>query len=73
MTRNWAEVNDFLNGAYKTGKQIKFKTAMRKSSLCDYSDECIIVIEAITNTKTEVGAVPQNADASSKQFTNSIS
>ena len=31
----WNEVNDVLNGIYKTGKQIEFYTLMLKASLCN--------------------------------------
>ena len=37
-TKNWAEINDDSRGTYNTNSQIKFKTTMLKSSLCDYSD-----------------------------------
>ena len=37
-TRNWVEINDEARGAYNVNSQIKFKTPMLKSSLCDYSD-----------------------------------
>ena len=36
-TKNWVEINDYARGTYNTNNQIKFKTAMLKSSLCDYS------------------------------------
>ena len=34
-TKNWAEINDEARGTYFPNKQIKFKTAMLGSSLCD--------------------------------------
>ena len=34
-TRNCVEINDDKRGAYSPNKQIRFKTAMLKSSLCD--------------------------------------
>ena len=34
-TRNWAEINDEASGTYSPNKQIKFKTAVLRSSLCD--------------------------------------
>ena len=34
-TRNWAEINDEARGTYAPNKQIKFKTSMLRSSLCD--------------------------------------
>ena len=42
-TRNWVEINDDIRGAYSSNKQIRFKTTMLKSSLCYYSDACILV------------------------------
>ena len=37
-TRNWVEINDHVRGAYSPNIQIRFKTAMLRSSLCDCSD-----------------------------------
>ena len=42
-TKNWVEINDALRGTYNTNAQIKFKTTMLNSSLCDYSDAYILV------------------------------
>ena len=42
-TRNWVEINDESRGTYNVNSQIKFKTIMLKSSLCDYSDAYILV------------------------------
>ena len=42
-TRNWVEINDEARGTYSPNKQIKFKTSMLRSSLCDYSDAYILV------------------------------
>ena len=42
-TRNWIEINDDIRAAYSPNKQIRFKTAMLRSSLCDYSDAYILV------------------------------
>ena len=42
-TRNWVEINDESRGTYNVNSQIKFKTTMLKSSLCDYSDAYILV------------------------------
>ena len=57
-TRNWVETNDESRGAYNVNSQIKFKTTMLKSSLCDYSDAYILVKETITITGAgnDVGA-----------------
>ena len=37
-TKKWVEINDDLRGMYYTNSQIKFKTIMLKSTLCNYSD-----------------------------------
>ena len=46
--KNWVKVNDELRGTYNVSDQIKFKTIMLKSSLCDYSDVNILVKGKIT-------------------------
>ena len=47
-TRNWVEINDESRGTYNVNSQIKFKTAMLNSSLCDFSDAYILVKGRIT-------------------------
>ena len=47
-TKNWVEINYQLRGMYNVDSQIKFKTSMLKSSLCDYSDAYILVSGTIT-------------------------
>ena len=42
-SRNWVEINDEIRGAYSPNKQIRFKTAMLRSSLCNNSDAYILV------------------------------
>ena len=42
-TRNWVEINDNTNGVYSRNNQIRFKTSMLRSSLCDYSDAYVLV------------------------------
>ena len=41
-TRNWVEINDKSRGAY-TSNDIKFKTTMLRSNLCDYAAAYILV------------------------------
>ena len=36
-TINWVEINNELRGTY-TSNNIKFKTTMLRSNLCDYED-----------------------------------
>ena len=47
-TKNQVEINDDLRGTRNTNNQIKFKTSMLRSSLCDYSDVYVPVSGAIT-------------------------
>ena len=37
-TKNWVEINYESRSGYNANSQIKSKTKMLKSSLCDYSD-----------------------------------
>ena len=47
-TKNWVEINGDVHGTYNKDSQIRFKTSMLKSSLCDYSDAYILVKRTIT-------------------------
>ena len=51
-TKNWVEVNDESRGTYNVISQIKFKTTMLKSGLCDYSDAYVHVKGTITVNNT---------------------
>ena len=42
-TKHWVEINNESRGAYNINSQIKFKTTMLKSRLCNYSDAYILV------------------------------
>ena len=78
-TRNWIEINDESRGAYNVNSQIKFKTTMLKSSLCDYSDAYILVKGTITvNNTAAQGAAANNTNKkvifkNCPPFTNCIS
>ena len=48
-TRNWVEINGESIGTY-TSNDIRFKTTMLRSSLCDYADAYILVKGTITIT-----------------------
>ena len=61
-TRNWVEVNDQSRGKYNDEKEIRFKTTMLKSSLCDYSDAYILVKGEITITGAGANAAARQAD-----------
>ena len=49
-TKNWVEINDDAREMHNTNNQIKFKTVMLRSGMCDYSDAYIHVRETITIT-----------------------
>ena len=46
-TKTWVEINDDARGTYINNSQIKLKTSMLKSSLCDYSDGYILAYGTI--------------------------
>ena len=64
-TKNWVEINDESKGTYNFNSQIKFKTTMLKSSLCDYSDAYILVKGTITVNNT--AAADANANNTNKK------
>ena len=65
-TKNWVEINDESRRTYSTNSQIKFKTTMLKSSLCDYSDAYIFVKGKITITGRGADAAAKQADERDK-------
>ena len=48
-TKSWVEINDESRGTY-TDSDIKFKTTMLRSNLCDYADAYILVKRTIRIT-----------------------
>ena len=40
-TKNWGKISDESQGTYNVSNQIKFKTSMIRSNVCDYSDAYI--------------------------------
>ena len=65
-TKNWVEINDESRGAYNVNSQIKFKTTMLRSGLCDYSDAYILVKGTITINGREADAAVIQADGRDK-------
>ena len=51
ITKKWIEVHDQSEKNYNVNKEIKIKTSMLRSDLCDYSDAYIVVKGNITVTK----------------------
>ena len=80
-TKNWVEMNDESRGTYNVNSQIKFKTTMLKSSLCDYSYAYIFVKGKITITGVGADETARHGDERDKgvafktcaPFTNCIS
>ena len=46
--------NDDSRGTYNTNSQIKFKTSMLRSSLCDYSEAYILIKSTISIAAREI-------------------
>ena len=59
-TRNWVEINDDIRGAYSPNKQIRFKTAMLRSSSSDYSDAYILVKGNVSVNNTPAASADVN-------------
>ena len=53
ITKGWIEVYDQSGGAYNTSKQIRFKTPIERSDLCDYSDAYILLFQEIMMHRTK--------------------
>ena len=68
--RNWVEINDEARGTCSPNKQIKFKTSMLRSSLCDYSDAYILVKGNITVNNTAADGADANNDNKKVIFKN---
>ena len=63
--RNWVEINHESRGTY-TSNDIKFKTTMLRSNLCDYADAYILVKGTITITGAGDDAAARRADERNK-------
>ena len=59
-TKNGLKPNDQSHGKYNEDNQIRFKTSMLSSSLCDYSVAYILVQGTITVMNTAAQAQPNN-------------
>ena len=51
VTKKWIDVYDQSGGNYNVNKEIRIKTSMLRSDLCDYSDVYIVVKGTITVDK----------------------
>ena len=59
-------MNDDSHGTHNTNSQIKLKTSMLKSSLCDYTDAHILVSGTITITGAGVDDAAKQLDETKK-------
>ena len=53
VTKKWIEVYDQSEKNYNVNKEIRFKTSMLSSDLCDFSDAYIVVKGNITVTSPD--------------------
>ena len=67
-TRNWIEINDESRGTY-TGNDIRFKTTMLRSNLCDYADAYILIKRTIIITGSWNDDATKRADERDKDVT----
>ena len=64
-TRNWVEINDDSSST-STNADVKFKSTMLKSNLCDYADAYILVKVTITITGVGDGDAVKQLDERNK-------
>ena len=64
-TRNWVEINDESKGNY-ANSDVRFKTTMLRSNLCDYADSYILAKGTITIIGAGDDAAARRADERNK-------
>ena len=67
-TRNWVEINDNSRGTYSDA-DIKFKTTMLRSNLCDYADAYILVKGTVSITAAGNNNAAKRLDERNKGVT----
>ena len=67
-TTNWVDINNESRGNY-ANSDIRFKTIMLRSNLCDYADSYILVEGTITITGAGDDAAAREADERDKGAT----
>ena len=48
LWQKMGQVNDLSSGQYSVNKNVRFKTSMLRSELCNYSDAYIVMEERIS-------------------------
>ena len=61
LAKKWVDVNNKHHWIYGANSKIKFTILMLKSSLCDYSDPCILV-----SGRIKINAEPDNVNQANK-------
>ena len=69
-TKNWVEINDDKREVYNVNSQIKFKTTMLRSNLCDYADAYIRAKGTITVANTSGAGAAANNISNKEIFKN---
>ena len=73
LTKKWVEVYDQSDGTYNVNNDIRFKTPMLRSDLCDYNNAYIIVTSKINVTNPNNNAYDKKlALKNNAQFFNCI-
>ena len=67
VTKNWIEISDQPRRVYNVNSDVRFKTTMLKSSLCNYSNAYILVKRRITFTGAGANAAARQADEKDKR------
>ena len=65
-TRNWVEINNESRGNY-ANSNIRFKTTMLRSNLCEYADSDILVKGTIIITGASDDAAARQTDEEIKE------
>ena len=63
--KNWVKINDESRGMYNKHNQIRFKTSMLRSTLCDFSNAYILVRRTLAVVNT--GAQGQSNNPTNKK------
>ena len=67
-TKNWVEINDDSRGMYNTNSQIKFKTSILRSNLCDCSNVYLPVSGTVTVAALAAAGGNNNMQVAFKDF-----
>ena len=66
ITKKWVEIYDQSGGNYSVNKEIRIKTSLLRSDLCDFNDAYIVVKEDI-NLEGDNNANKRNTNLAFKK------